>query len=114
MNGFPEKVPLATDGLESTTLASRAAVDLAKGGGVHVVHVWHTVSSPHYDRATRSGLRDAGDETLDEQVRWVEEGGGTVAGAYLREGQGVEEIIGQAEDGSTSGENAEARAGTGR
>ena len=45
MNGFPENVLLTTDGLESTTLASRAAVDLAKGGdaGLHVVHVWHTV-----------------------------------------------------------------------
>ena len=36
MNGFPEKVLLATDGLESTTLASRAAVDLAKGGGAEL------------------------------------------------------------------------------
>jgi hypothetical protein len=30
VNGFPEKVLLATDGLENTALASRAAVDLAK------------------------------------------------------------------------------------
>ena len=43
MNGFPEKVLLATDRLESTALASRAAVDLAKGGGaeLHVVHARH-------------------------------------------------------------------------
>ena len=33
MNVFPEKVLLATDGLENTTLAARAAVDLAKNGG---------------------------------------------------------------------------------
>jgi hypothetical protein len=32
VNGFPEKVLLATDGLENTTLASQAAVDLAKKG----------------------------------------------------------------------------------
>ena len=32
MNGFPEKVLLATDGLENTALADRAAVDLAKKG----------------------------------------------------------------------------------
>ena len=30
MNGFPERLLLATDGLENTALASRAAVDLAK------------------------------------------------------------------------------------
>lgn len=32
MNGFPEKVLLATEGLESMALAARAAVDLAKKG----------------------------------------------------------------------------------
>jgi nucleotide-binding universal stress UspA family protein len=100
MNGFPEKILLATDGLESMALASRAAVDLARGGGaqLHVVHVWHTVPSPHYDDVIRSGLKDAGRETLDAQVRWIEEGGGTVAGAHLREGRAVEEIVGQAEE----------------
>jgi len=100
VNGFPEKVLLATDGLESTTLASRAAVELAKGGGaeLHVVHVWHSVPSVHFDRLVRSGLRDAGRETLEQQVRWIEEEGGTVAGAYLREGQAVEAIVEQAEE----------------
>ena len=32
MNGFPEKMLLATDGLENTALAARAAVDLVKKG----------------------------------------------------------------------------------
>ena len=32
VNGFLEKVLLATDGLEHTALAARAAVDLAKKG----------------------------------------------------------------------------------
>lgn len=32
MNGFPEKVWLATEGLENTALAAWAAVDLAKKG----------------------------------------------------------------------------------
>jgi hypothetical protein len=32
VNGFPENVLLATDGLENTALAVRAAVDLAKKG----------------------------------------------------------------------------------
>ena len=100
MNGFTEKVLLATDGLENTTLAARAAVDLAKRGGaeLHVVHAWHTVPSPHFDSVIRSGLEDVGREVLEEQVRWIEEEGGTVAGAYLREGQSVEAIVEQAEE----------------
>src|SRR5215203_3615687 len=100
MNRFSEKILLATDGLESSALATRAAVDLAKGGGaeLHVVHVWHTVPSPHYDRVIRSGLEDAGRERLEAQVRRIEEEGGTVAGAHLREGRTVEAIIEQAEE----------------
>ena len=100
MNGFPEKVLLASDGLESSALASRAAVDLAKGSGaeLYVVHVWHTVPSPHYDHLIRSGLEDAGRERLEAQVRWIEEEGGTVAGAHLREGRPVEAIVEQAEE----------------
>ena len=98
MNGFPGKVLLATDGLENTTLAARAAIDLAKGGGaeLHVVHVWHTVPSTHFDRVIRSGLEDAGRETLEEQVRWIEDAGGTVSEAHLWEGQVVEAIIARA------------------
>src|SRR5918998_4181866 len=100
MNVFPEKVLLATDGLENTTLAARAAVDLAKKGGaqLHVVHVWRTVPSPHFDRVIRSGLEDAGRETLEEQVRWIANEGGTVSGAHLWEGHTVETIIARAEE----------------
>jgi nucleotide-binding universal stress UspA family protein len=100
MNGFPERILLATDGLENTTLAARAAVDLAKKGGaeLHVVHVWHTVPSPHFDHLIRSGLEDAGRERLEEQIRWLEDAGGTVAETRLREGRAVEAIIEQAEE----------------
>lgn len=100
MNGFPEKVLLATDGLENTTLAARAAVDLAKRGGaeLHVIHAWHTVPSPHFDHFIRRGLEDVGREVLEEQVRRIEEEGGTVAGVYLREGHPVEAIVEQADE----------------
>jgi nucleotide-binding universal stress UspA family protein len=100
VSSFPEKVLLATDGLDNTTHAARAAVDLAKKGGaeLHVVHAWHTVPSPRFDGVIRSGLEDVGREVLEEQVRWIEEEGGTVAGAYLREGQPVEAIVEQAEE----------------
>lgn len=100
MNGFPEKILLATDGLENTTLAARAAGDLAKKGGaeLHVVHVWHTVPSPHFDHVIRSGLEEAGREALAEQVRWIEDAGGTVSGTHLWEGHAVEGIIARAEE----------------
>ena len=100
INGFPEKILLATDGMQNTSLAARAAVDLAKGGGaeLHVVHAWHTVPSPHFDHVIRSGLEDAGREALEEQVRWIENEGGTVSRAHLWEGQAVEAIIAGAEE----------------
>jgi nucleotide-binding universal stress UspA family protein len=100
MSGFPEKVLLATDGLENTTLATRAAVDLEVKGGaeLHVVHVWQTVPSPHLKGFIRSGLEEIGRDNLDRQVRSIEDEGGRVAGEYLREGQAVEEIIEQAEE----------------
>ncbi len=101
MNGFPEKVLLATDGLVSTGVAARtAAVDLTKKGGaeLHVVHVWHTVPSPHFDRLIRSELEEIGRDRLEQQVRLIEDAGGTVAGAYVREGRAVEGIVAQAEE----------------
>jgi nucleotide-binding universal stress UspA family protein len=100
MNGFPEKILLATDGLVSTATAARAAVDLAKKGKaeLHVVHIWHTVPSPHFDRLIRSELEVVGQRRLEQQVQWIEEAGGTVAGAYLRKGRTVEGIVAQAEE----------------
>ena len=95
MNGFPEKILLATDGLVSTATAARAAVELAKKGDaeLHVVHVWHTVPSPHFDRVIRSELEVVGQDRLEQQVQWIEDAGGTVARAYLRKGRTVEGTV---------------------
>ena len=41
-----------------------------------MVHVWHTVPSPHYDDVTSSGPKDAGREALDAQARALAEGAG--------------------------------------
>jgi nucleotide-binding universal stress UspA family protein len=101
MDGFPAKILLATDGLVSTDVAARAAaVDLTEKGGaeLHMVHVWHTVPSPHFDGAIRSGFEEIARDRLEQQVRLIEDAGGTVAGAYLREGRAVEEIVAQAEE----------------
>ncbi|CAA9458936.1 MAG: Universal stress protein family [uncultured Rubrobacteraceae bacterium] len=99
MDGFPEKILLATDGPVSMGTATRAAVDLAERGGaeLHVVHVWHTVPSPHARGFIRSGLKEIGQDKLEQQVREIVETGGTVAGAHLREGQAVEAIVDQGE-----------------
>ena len=101
MNGFPEKILLATDALVSMAAAARAAaVDLTEKGGaeLHLVHVWHTVPSPHFDRVIRSGFEDIGRDRLEQQVRLIEDAGGTVVEADLREGGAVEGIIARAEE----------------
>src|SRR5215211_4693788 len=100
MNGFPEKILLATDGLVSTATAARAAVDLTEkeGAKLHLVHVWHTVPSPHFDRLIRSGFEEIGRDRLEQQVRLIEDAGGTVVEANLREGRAVDEIIAHADE----------------
>lgn len=100
MNGFPKKILLATDGMENTTLAARAAMDLAEKGGAEldVVHVWHTVPSPHASGFIRNGLKEDGRQVLERQVRWIEDAGGTVSEASLMEGRAVDGIIAHAEE----------------
>ncbi|CAA9442266.1 MAG: Universal stress protein family [uncultured Rubrobacteraceae bacterium] len=100
INGFPEKILLATDGMENTTSAARAAVDLAGKGGaeLHVVHVWHSVPSPYASGFIRGGLKEVGREALERQVRRIEDEGGTVSEASLMEGRAVEGIIARAEE----------------
>ncbi len=99
------KILLATDGSEESELAARVAVELAKSTGseLHLVHVKLLPLTPPYpdvldwredlERAEREAR-----ELLDEQVKKVEEAGGTVAGAHLREEQPAEEIVALAED----------------
>jgi hypothetical protein len=94
---FPEKVPRATEGLEGTALAFWAAGDAAKGGGAEPL-VWHAVSSTHHDRPHKRGPKDAGRGAPNEQVRRIEEDGGTVAGAHIGEGRSVLAVGGPPED----------------
>jgi nucleotide-binding universal stress UspA family protein len=48
MNGFPNKILLATDGSEYADLAARVAIELSNrtASELHVVHVWHDVPTP--------------------------------------------------------------------
>src|ERR687893_77496 len=94
MSVFPTKILLATDGSEDARRATEAAADLAgtSGSELHVVHVWHDV--PGFAHAfVKRELRRQGQEILDEQVKRIEESGGTVARAHLRGGRTSDEAV---------------------
>lgn len=92
---IPKKVLLATDGSEDAALATRAAVDIANGAGaeLHVVHAWHSVPSSRFEGFIRTELGREARRLLDDQVSKIEASGGVVAGAHLRYGPLVEEIL---------------------
>jgi nucleotide-binding universal stress UspA family protein len=95
MNHFPTQILLATDGSENTTQATRAAIDIASGRGsrIHLVHVWLDVHTPHAHTFVNRELRRQGREVLDQEVRRIEEQGGSVTWSHLREGRIFEEVI---------------------
>jgi len=100
MNGFPNKILLATDGSEDADLAARAAIELSNrtASELHVVHVWHDVPTPHFHSFVRAQLRQEAEETLQRQLERIEQAGGTVAKAHLREGRTIDEILDLSEE----------------
>src|SRR3954463_12825401 len=95
MSIFPTKILLATDGSEEAELALLTAVDLANrtDSELHVVHVggdYHPgpeiALEPELYEETLLELEREAREVLAEQVKKVEEAGGTVAEAQLRMG----------------------------
>ncbi len=98
MNAFPSRILLATDGSPHAELAAMKAVDLAHSTGarLHVVAVGRTFPTAVYDVYTETGqedLRREAQEILDEQVRKIEEAGGTVAIAHLKMDERRDEAI---------------------
>src|SRR5215210_695407 len=95
MSVFPTKILLATDGSEDAAQATEAATDLAtkSSSELHVVHVWHDVPSPYAHKFVRGELKRQGQEILAEQVRKIDEAGGTVTQAHLRAGRTSDEVI---------------------
>jgi nucleotide-binding universal stress UspA family protein len=96
MSIFPTKVLLATDASAEARLAATTAADLANSTNseLHVVHVGQfeptflaqtEVEPAEHQREAR--------RLLDEQVRRIEEAGGTVKEAHLRLGRADEEIV---------------------
>jgi nucleotide-binding universal stress UspA family protein len=100
MNNFLNKVLLATDGSKDAALAARAAVELSNRttSELHVVHVWHDVPTPHFHSFVRAQLRQEAEETFQKQLERIEQTGGTVAEAHLREGRTVDEILDLSEE----------------
>ena len=95
---FPTRILLATDGSPHAELAALKAVDLAESTGarLHVVAVGRTFPAAVYDVYTEAGSEDLRREAqtiLDEQVRKIEEAGGTVAIAHLKMNERRDEAI---------------------
>ena len=110
MSIFPTKILLAVDGSVNSALAARTAVGLSTktGSELYVVHVAHLVppswgsevsdlASRLYEES-REEVRQEAQTLLDEQVRKIEEAGGRVSEAKLREGRPDEEIVRLAEE----------------
>ena len=100
MSIFPTKILLATDGSREAQLAATTAADLAKSTNseLHVVHVGEL--RPTFLAQTEvepAELQREAQSLLDEQLRRVEEAGGTVKESHLRQGQADEEIVELAE-----------------
>jgi len=111
MSIFPTKILLATDSSEEAELALSTAIDLANttNSQLHVVTVgpWNPDPSyasheaslrwETYEQASEAIGKEV-QEILDNQVRKIEEGGGTVQEAHLRRGRKDEEIVRVAEE----------------
>lgn len=95
MQRFPTKILLATDGSEDAARPNEVALDIARRSDaeLHLVHVWHDVHTPHKHAFVRRELQQQGREILDEELKRIEEMGGTVSRAHLREGRTIYEVV---------------------
>jgi nucleotide-binding universal stress UspA family protein len=96
MSIFSTTILLATDGSRETGLAATTAVDLANSTNseLHIVHVGEFVPTLLAQTEVEPAQLERGaQQLLDEQVRGLEETGGTVKEAHLRQGQADEEIV---------------------
>ena len=96
MSIFPTKILLATDGSWEAGLAATTAADLANAtdSELHVVHVGEFVPTVLAQTEVEPAQLERGArQLLDEQLKRVEEAGGTVKEAHLRLGRADEEIV---------------------
>jgi nucleotide-binding universal stress UspA family protein len=96
MSIFPTNILLATDGSREAELAAATAADLANATNsqLHVIHVGELLPTVLAQTEVEPAqLEREARELLDEQVRRIEEAGGTVEEAHLRLGRADEEIV---------------------
>jgi nucleotide-binding universal stress UspA family protein len=101
MSIFPTKILLATDGSTEAQLAATTASDLAQrtNSELHVVTVGPDLplyELPDYPARFEDVLQENRREArkvLERQVKRIEESGGIVNEAHLREGKADEEIV---------------------
>ena len=101
MSIFPTKILLATDGSREAELAATTAADLAErtNSELHVIHVGEFVPTVLAQTEVEPAqLEREAQRLLDQQVRRVEEAGGTVREAHLRLGRADEEIVDLAQE----------------
>jgi nucleotide-binding universal stress UspA family protein len=93
---FPTQILLTTDGSKEARLAATTAAELANttNSELHVVHVGELRPTVFAQTEVEPAeLEREAQRLLDEQVRRVEEAGGTVKEAHLRLGRADEEIV---------------------
>jgi nucleotide-binding universal stress UspA family protein len=100
---FPTKILVATDALDETYPAVVAAVELANGTGSELQVVFVVSDAPELPYPTfiakeryeafMEEKRLIGLRLLEQQVRRVEELGGSVAASHYREGNPEKEVI---------------------
>jgi nucleotide-binding universal stress UspA family protein len=106
MSIFPTKILLATDGSREAQLAATTAADLAQrtNSELHVATVGPDLplyELPDYPARFEDVLREQrreAKEVLEQQVKKIQESGGTVSESHLREGRADEEIVEVAEE----------------
>jgi nucleotide-binding universal stress UspA family protein len=106
MSIFPTTILLATDGSEEAQLAATTAADLAEktNSELHVITVGPDYPLYAYPEAPARfedelrKQRHQAKEMLEQQVKRIEDAGGTVNNKHLRDGRADEEIVGLAEE----------------
>jgi nucleotide-binding universal stress UspA family protein len=101
MSIFPTKILLATDGSKDAWLATNTAIGIAMvtNSQLHVVNVGVVAPAllrPLDVEPTR--VKKEARRVLDEEIRNIENVGGTVAESYLRMGDAAQEIVNLAEE----------------
>src|SRR3954451_15332356 len=117
MSVFPMKIVVATDGSAEANSAIQTAAELVAktGSELHIIHIRvlpfylspHAISHASKElekelERERKQLEKLSQEFLDEQVRMIEDAGGSVAQAHLRFGKPDEEVTALAEEISAS------------